>query len=98
MERCILVRFETGLKEGKTSSKPNFFKRGVTSASLNSSGKEPVESELLIILEMIGRSRSKHFFKMGVGRGSKAHDLDGALRINFLTSSSDNSLKEEKID
>ncbi len=69
------------------SSSPNFFKRGMTKASLYSSGKVPVERDILTMSVITGNSRSIHFRSKSVGMGSKLQDLQGDLKINFLTSS-----------
>ncbi len=76
-------KLDTGLNDGNISSKPSFLRSGVTNANLYSSGKYPLERDLLAISVIIGKSKSKHFRNKSVGIGSRLHDLQGDLIMNF---------------
>ena len=68
-------------------SRPSFFRIGVTTAFLNSSGTIAETKERLMIFTIMGRSASRHSLRRCVGIGSKGQDLEADARISFLTSS-----------
>ena len=54
-------------------------------ASFHSFGTVPVDKERLIMLVMVGASRSVHCLSRRVGMGSSAHVLEGADAIRSET-------------
>ena len=62
-------------------------------AVLKLSGKQPVESEILMTLVMTGARIVEHLLSREVGRGSRWHCLSGEDNINFVTSSTVAGLK-----
>ena len=87
----------TGLKLGKTSSRPSFFKRGLTRAFFHFSGKYPIWRDLFTKSVNTGSRESRHSFKSHVEIGSLLHCLFVDCLISFLTSSSVRGWKERNI-
>ena len=87
----------TGLKRGKTSSRPSFYRRGLTRAFIHSSGKCPIWRDLFTKSVNTGSRGSRHSFKGHVGIGSLLHCLFGDCLISFLTSSSVRGWKERNM-
>ena len=66
-----------------------FFSSGLTWASLKFWGNVLVSIEVLIMTVMGVNNMSRQFFNTLVGMGSRSHDFDDELKINFLIPSSD---------
>ena len=87
----------TGLKLGKTSSRPSFLRRDFTRAFFHSSWKYPIWRDLFTKSVITGSRESRQCFKSHVGIGWLLHCLFGDCLISFLTSSSVVGWKERNI-
>ena len=70
-----------------SGSRDGFLMSGVTIDNLNTSGKDPVARELLMMLVIVGARTDKHFLSRPVGIGSRSHCLSGADFTSFTISS-----------
>ena len=71
-----------------TKSTPNFFSKGIATATFNLTGKIPVSNEMLIIFVVTGIRASTQDFSKGVGIGSRQQDGDLEFAISLNRSSS----------
>ena len=86
------------LKQACGSSGPSLFSSGRTMASLNSAGKQPVISDLLINKAIKGESSPIMSLTSHVGAGSSWHVLFGAELISFATLSTVTAVKSASDD
>ena len=77
-------------------SRVAFFRSGLTKECLNADGNEPVESEKLTILVIVGRRTERHCLSSQVGMGSRSHCLFGESMMSLRISSSEAGEKAEK--
>lgn len=84
-------KLETGRWFFKFSlSKPDFFSKGLTTASLNLDGTEHSDIDLLMMSVIWGTNTElSHFLSRLVGNGSKQHVFDAEFDNIFKTSSQD---------
>lgn len=75
----------TGRKFLNTESRPDFFGRGITTASFQLTGKIPESNEMLIIFVSTGIRGSIQDFSRGVGIGSRQQDVDLEFTISMHT-------------
>ena len=61
------------------SSRPGFFRSGVTIASLKFGGTSPLDREAFMILVIAGAKASEHRFSRYVGIGSRSLDFVGVF-------------------
>ena len=61
----------------------SFFNCGVTTDSVQMSGKNPFSSDKFIIVDNIGGNSSRQSFKILVGTESNYQDFDGALSTSL---------------
>jgi len=66
----------TGRKFLNTESRPNFFSRGITTASFELTGKIPESNEMSIISVTTGIRGSTQDFSRGEGIGWRQQDVD----------------------
>ena len=84
----IECKFDIGRKlAGLSLSKPFFFSKGVTDATLKEKEKTPSLKDKFTKLVIIGAKMSEQAFSNDVGIVSIAEDFAGVAVINFTTSS-----------